>query len=109
MWFTLEIPISDGPWLLTGLPGLILEAYDSSNIFHFRAIELKQQNIIVELPTMKKCIKTSRKEFLAFRKKYNDNPEAGLRSLTGYNLKITGADGKRLQNKKYSLNFFEKE
>lgn len=100
VWFTLDIPVSDGPWLLTGLPGLILEAYDSGNIFHFKAIELKQQNVIVELPTIKNCIKTNRKDFLAFRKKNNDDPEASLRSLTGYNLKITGADGKRLQNKK---------
>lgn len=27
-WFALDVPISDGPWKFSGLPGLIMEAYD---------------------------------------------------------------------------------
>ena len=36
-WFAPEIPISDGPWKLHGLPGLILEAYDKSHDYEFEA------------------------------------------------------------------------
>lgn len=40
-WFTMDIPISDGPWKLCGLPGLILKAEDSEKHYQFTCIEIK--------------------------------------------------------------------
>ena len=41
-WFTPDIPISDGPWKLYGLPGLILQATDDKGYFSFKCIEIEK-------------------------------------------------------------------
>ena len=108
VWFTLDIPVTEGPWLLSGLPGLILEAADSEGLFHFKAVELKNFNGSLEEPHTKRIIHCTKKEFLTLRKKYVDDPTSGLRAVTGRNLKIMGPDGKPLKSKKKLSNFFEK-
>ena len=41
-WFATDIPVSDGPWKLGGLPGLILEAYDEGQQHIFTAVGLER-------------------------------------------------------------------
>ena len=40
-WFATDIPVSDGPWKLGGLPGLILEAYDKGHQYTFTTVGLE--------------------------------------------------------------------
>jgi len=41
-WFATDIPVSDGPWKLGGLPGLILGAYDKGHQYTFTAVGLER-------------------------------------------------------------------
>ena len=41
-YYATDIPISDGPWKLCGLPGLILRAYDHSDSFIFNCVGISQ-------------------------------------------------------------------
>ncbi len=43
-WFAPEIPISDGPWKLCGLPGLILKAQDSKSHYIYQPLSVRTEN-----------------------------------------------------------------
>lgn len=50
-WFTTEIPITEGPWKLYGLPGLILKAETTDGLFRFIAIGLENvENESISFP-----------------------------------------------------------
>lgn len=47
-WFAPDIPIDNGPWKLMGLPGLIMEAYDTNKHYDYliTGLEYKESPII---------------------------------------------------------------
>ena len=57
VWYSMDIPIDDGPWKLQGLPGLILHAEDAQGDFFFTCvgIEEKRSPIILWGDHMRKC------------------------------------------------------
>lgn len=44
-WFAPDIPVSDGPWKLWGLPGLILEAHDQSHDYEFTPQSIRTSGV----------------------------------------------------------------
>lgn len=44
-WFSTDIPINEGPWKLFGLPGLVLEAWDSKKHYAYKAVGLYTKNL----------------------------------------------------------------
>lgn len=44
VWYTLDLPYSDGPWKFCGLPGLVLHAYETEGYFRFNCIGVEKGN-----------------------------------------------------------------
>lgn len=68
-WFTLDIPVNEGPWKLHGLPGMILKAEDGDGIFLFEAIGITQlNNENIEMPADRKITQSTLKQLRDYRK-----------------------------------------
>lgn len=88
-WFASEIPVMDGPWKLSGLPGLILEAETADGLYYFVATGIQQTaQPIGPVYLADKYEKVSRKELLRSKRKFFDNP------LGNINSQLSGKDAK---------------
>lgn len=63
-WIALDIPISNGPWLLGGLPGLILEAYDSKREYSFLATSITKPKTTLPISKYKDRYKATNRHQL---------------------------------------------
>ncbi len=90
-WFSPDIPIQDGPWKLSGLPGLILEAQEESGQHHFIAtgINATTKPITPNLGA-DNYERTDRISMLKALRKFEDNPIAGLSASLGTSIKAHG-------------------
>jgi hypothetical protein len=94
-WFCPQLPYSSGPWKLGGLPGLIVEAYDTKKevVFSFESFEdASGSHTAIELS--KKAIKTTAKELKQFNDAMLKDRQAMMNGMTnsaaGGNIKVTG-------------------
>lgn len=85
VWFTLDIPFSDGPWVLCGLPGLIIEATDKDRLFSFRMFDFTASKD-VKRDWTKEGKKVDRLAFLRLKYKYIKNLNATLNAEMGMNI-----------------------
>ena len=67
-WFTLDIPINDGPWKFYGLPGMILKVQDTEGQFCWEVIGLQNVRDEILIPTDRKKIPCNLKELSDFKR-----------------------------------------
>lgn len=72
-WFAEDIPLNNGPWILGGLPGLILEAYDRNDDYHYTAVRIREtdlQPVTFYHFNKEEFLSTDRKTFLRSKRAY---------------------------------------
>jgi len=89
-WFTLEIPISDGPFKFNGLPGLILEIADTKNHHVFELHSFEKLNPKIPFKTnFKQYIYTTKEKLKEVNSRYRKDPYPFVKNLSRAKIKIT--------------------
>lgn len=94
--YTPEIPISDGPWKLYGLPGLILHAVESEGIFAFSCIEIEQVEDEELLYPNKKYVDCTKEEYHELKRLEAKSLSDFFKRMNGYELKSWDQYGNRM-------------
>lgn len=84
-WYTNEIPINDGPYIFKGLPGLILEIFDTKGYTSFSMISIKKTE--KPIVPIKDAISTTYQAFCKARQNYLNDPAGAVSARTGIALK----------------------
>lgn len=97
-WFAPEVPVQDGPWQLSGLPGLIMKAETEDGAYTFMITGLQQCNEPFKPNYIdpNRLYKTKRKSYLKMRDYGRRNRSAQIAAMTNGNVKVnadyTGTD-----------------
>lgn len=102
-WYTKDIPTPEGPFLFSGLPGLILRVEDDQKHYVFEAIGIDQKPRKIYRRTNKNIQEVSRSDFRKLEKNYHDNP-GGFMTGKAFNL-----DGSEIKIKSLPYNPLELE
>lgn len=92
-WYSPEISLRSGPWKLNGLPGLIIQAYDSKKEVVFELIDLRQDTKSFYIP--KNMIATTENKYNDLINAFKANPgsfSGGLIDPNNLNIQKTGSN-----------------
>ncbi|WP_118975798.1 GLPGLI family protein [Taibaiella koreensis] len=81
VWFCKDIPFRAGPWKLNGLPGLILQAYDTKKQVEFQLVAYESNvNPPVVIDHDPGLVVTTKPEYLKMRELFLSNPTAYIKA-----------------------------
>lgn len=72
-WFTMDIPVSAGPWKFGGLPGLIMKINDAGNDYSWEAVAVSKGSFPIYDARREKYVKSTREKVLKLQRDLNEN------------------------------------
>ena len=118
-WFTTDVPIQDGPYKFSGLPGLIVDISDQTGSHKMELKGIKKMSLIPQeelntqgkdIPfTKKKPLEVNRQQYVKQVKQYENDPVQGMREILGRpNSKVKiNISGKEISDPKEILRAME--
>lgn len=105
-WFTMEIPIPDGPYIFAGLPGLIVELYDTEKHYHFSLLSVQKMDNPKdwELGKIEEVSKEVYKKIKTKASKGQSKLEAFLSQNPNATIKITDKNGREVSSTEHARN-----
>lgn len=98
VFYAEDIPISDGPWKLHGLPGLIMKASDEKGHYTFECIGIKSKAdrpiTVYKVPFND----VKRSEYYDTKLRYEVNPYGYYEATTGCHITVTDGAGNLLHD-----------
>lgn len=91
VWFCPELPWSDGPWKFTGLPGLVIQAYDSDKLYLFNLSGMYINEKPIR-PWVTRANHIDRLDFLKKEYNYYKHFDYGMDSFIDIKVKGNGFD-----------------
>jgi len=97
-WFCPSLPLHAGPWKLNGLPGVIMEAYDTKKEvqFIFAGLDKGNSSDVIKLPA---AIKTTEAELARLKLTAQKDPDAFSKALTIQAGGVPGKSGPQIDMK----------
>lgn len=77
-WFTTDVPLQDGPYKFSGLPGLIVKIEDDKGDYSFDLMESKKIDAPAEFQTRGNVIKVAKKDYVKQNNVYRKDPVSSM-------------------------------
>jgi GLPGLI family protein len=102
-WFTREIPINEGPWKFSGLPGLIVQVYDMQEHYKFVLCSIRKTNKAITF-NENDYKETTLENYINYSRSFIKNPL----SLFGKGI-VKDSDGRVVQMKPRRYDVMERD